>query len=263
MWKYERSDIVEEREKSKGLVKRTLEEVGEQSRRWLTGILLESWAQVSPQPDLGEELREQLGEFGYMDKEAWFLAADVASGRERAQDPLPRRIAWGWIVLESEGVGPILVAVGRGGLAGWRQSVNQGELMAFKKLLINAKGFQRLRYIAASIYAVRGVAKVKTGKEIVGKQMEAIEVENHMSEAEGISSSTSVLNYVGNELADGCVEDIAEQVQVSEAQARAVRWSEGIAAQIRKGGSGNARGGGRSGTVTTAIKRGQAGSQGQ
>eukprot|EP00959_Pyramimonas_sp_CCMP1952_P267160 5585559-Pyramimonas_sp.AAC.1 len=66
--------------------------------------------------------------------------------------------------MRTDGSGRVLVAVGRAGLAGWQHSVKRGEFMASKELLQNAEGFQKIRCVANSSYAVRGAAKLRSGK---------------------------------------------------------------------------------------------------
>ncbi|CAK0906151.1 unnamed protein product, partial [Prorocentrum cordatum] len=152
----------------------------------------------------------------------WAILSGAAWPRKRASD-LGAEVA-GWVVLGSARVEPMFVAGGRGGLTWWRQSVHRGELMALQELLIYATGFWRTGCIADSRCAVRGVAEVGAGRALQ-TQWDLWEI---------VNSGTCVFNSVGNELADRCAEDLAGQVQASAAQARAVRWLEGIAEHIGK-----------------------------
>ncbi|CAK0791013.1 unnamed protein product [Prorocentrum cordatum] len=181
--------------------------------------------------------------------DGWLIAAGDASGDEYTMDPRLRRVSWGWVVFSS--VDPTeakVVAGSRGALAGWRQSVNRGELMALKDVIIAAGGYyDKIRYTADSSYVVRGMDKLRGGRMpkthvdlwkevkqgIIGKQVGIIKVESHMSAQEALDAEVNPIDWLGNVLADDFVDGIANSVQVPRAQTRSVGFAEGVARLVR------------------------------
>eukprot|EP00959_Pyramimonas_sp_CCMP1952_P055429 1158646-Pyramimonas_sp.AAC.1 len=79
--------------------------------------------------------------------------------------PRLRRVAWGWVVLQTESTNePIVVAAARAALGGWRQSVSRGESMALKELMVATGEFPKVQYTAGSSYVMRGVERIRRGK---------------------------------------------------------------------------------------------------
>ncbi|CAK0828241.1 unnamed protein product [Prorocentrum cordatum] len=249
------NDTIEGIEKSQHVAARAATEVENQPCLWLRGLLLASWTAVSGPPEPGTELFESFGDLQVLSSDAvnmtdgWLIAAGDASGGEYTTDPRLRRVSWGWVVFSS--VDPTeakVVAGSRGALAGWRQSVNRGELMALKDVIIAAGGYyDKIRYTADSSYVVRGMGKLRGGRMpkthvdlwkevkqgIIGKQVEIIKVESHMSSQEALDAKDNPIDWLGSVLADDFVDDIAESVPVPRAQARSVGFAEGVAGLVR------------------------------
>ena len=165
MWKRKCHDILEACQKSKHLESRAPGQIETEPRLWLRGALPKSWTAVRPPPEPGEGLREEFGDPNGMGGEEWPVAAGGASGGESTQDPRLRRVARGWVTLRTCDQGkPTACAGARGALAGRRQSVNRGELMATKECLKSARRFRKVKYIAGSSYAMRGAQRPKSGR---------------------------------------------------------------------------------------------------
>ncbi|CAK0885715.1 unnamed protein product, partial [Prorocentrum cordatum] len=181
--------------------------------------------------DLGIEVSMHPSEDGQGPSE-WLLAAGGASGGEHTADPRLRRIARGWVILQTTELNkPMFVAGARGALAGWRQSVNRGELTALKELLAAASGYQKIRYTADSAYVMRGVREL-----IKGKELDLVKTESHISAKDAVDAGVDPIDFIGNVLADDFVDGIIERVQVPRAQARTLGFAEGIAALVRSRG---------------------------
>ncbi|CAK0907611.1 unnamed protein product [Prorocentrum cordatum] len=255
MWDCRCNETIEGIEKSQHLVVRASTEVENQPCLWLRGLIPASWTSVSGPPEPGTELIESFGDLQVLSSSTecmtggWLIAAGGASGGEYTLDPRLRKVSWGWVVFDSVDPPVAKVVVGsRGALAGWRQSVNRGELMALKDVSIAAgRHYDKIRYTADSSYVVRGMGKLRGGwmpkthvdlwKEvkqgIIGKQVEIIKVESHMSAQEALDAEVNPIDWLGNVLADDFVDGIAEAAQVPRAQARSVGFAEGAAGLVR------------------------------
>ncbi|CAK0891739.1 unnamed protein product, partial [Prorocentrum cordatum] len=255
VWECRCNETIEGIEKSQHIVARASTEVENQPCLWLRGLLPASWTSVNGPPEPGAELIENFGDLQVLSSSAesmadgWLVAAGDASGGEYSKDPRLRRVSSGWVVFNS--VDPTeakVVAGSRGALAGKRHSVNRGELMALKDVIIAAGGsYDKTRYTADSSYVVRGMDKLRGGRMprthvdlwkevkqgIIGKQVEITKVESHMSAQEALDAEVNPIDWLGNALAGDFVDGIAESVQVPRAQARSAGFAEGVAGLVR------------------------------
>ncbi|CAK0818201.1 unnamed protein product [Prorocentrum cordatum] len=257
MWRCKRNGIIEESKKSEHLIERATSQEDAQPCLWLRCSLPKSWTAVSPPPEPASALFERFGEVSTRPSEdgqgfsEWLLAAGGASGGEHAADPRLRGGARGWVIAQTTELNePMFVAGVRCALAGWRQSVNGGELTARKELLAAASGCQMIRYTADSARAMRGVLKLRRGKMpkthvglwcevrelIKGKELDLVKIESHMSAKDVVDAGVDPIDYIGNVLAGDFADGIIKRAQVPRAQARALGFAERIATLVRPRG---------------------------
>ncbi|CAK0821719.1 unnamed protein product, partial [Prorocentrum cordatum] len=250
-------EIIEERKKSEHLIERATSREDARPCLWLRGMLPKSWTAVSPPREPESAPFERFGEVSMHMSEGgqgasdWLLAAGGASGGEHTADARLRRVARGWVIVQTtELKEPMFAAGATGALAGWRQSVNGGELTALKELLAAASGYQKIGYTADSACVMRRVLKLRRGRMpmahvglwcevrelIKGKELDLVKIESHMSSKHAVDAGVDPIDYIGNVFADDFVDGIIEWAQVPRAQARTLGLAEGIAAHVRPRG---------------------------
>ena len=165
-------------------------------------------------------------------------------------DPLLRRIGWAYAALslgDSEPLGAKEPAFVRfGGLPG-RQTVNRGEIWAFKNFLADTAGAAITHYVFDSSYGVKGVNKLLSAKfprsnrdiwkEIGGllrnRRVHIYKIESHLQYSEALAKGVPIWQFTSNAYADAVADVSAESVQIEQGQATIISDIRRMARQIR------------------------------